>query len=178
MANLLFLSLVTSLFLFNPAFAYQFTVGGPIGWTVPTEGNEPESNYNHWALRTHIHVGDSLYFKYENDSVLLISRDDYRSCDASNPIVMFTDGNSTFEFDRVGFFYFISGEPGHCSAGQRMIVRVMAWTEDMSPSGAPTSSPGPESSPSSQHHSSAAFRYKVGHGAFVGLPVIMLLIFA
>jgi Plastocyanin-like domain len=108
--------------------------------------------------------------------VLLVSRDDYRNCDASNPIVMFTDGNSTFEFDRVGFFYFISGEPGHCPAGQRMIVRVMAWNEGTSPSGSPTAAPGPDqSSPSSRHHLSAAFRQRIGHKTFLVLPLMVLL---
>ncbi|KAJ3687871.1 hypothetical protein LUZ61_017035 [Rhynchospora tenuis] len=174
MANLFLLCLATSLLiLFNPAVADQYTVGGPVGWTMPTEGNEAESNYNHWALRTRFHVGDSLYFKYENDSVLLVSRDDYRNCETFNPIAGFTDGNTTFEFDREGFFYFISGEPGHCEAGQRMIVRVMVQPGDMSPSGSPSASPGPWSSPSSRHHSSAALNHRAGYGAFVAVAFMV-----
>ncbi|KAJ4804690.1 Early nodulin-like protein 1 [Rhynchospora pubera] len=176
MANFLLLCLATSLFLFNTAVADQYTVGGPIGWTIPTEGNAAESNYNHWALRTRFHVGDSLYFKYENDSVLLVSRDDYRGCETFNPVADFTDGNTTFQFDREGFFYFISGEPGHCEAGQRMIVRVMAHPGDMSPTGAPMASPGPGSNPSSRHHSSGAtFDHRVGYGAFVAAAFMVLL---
>ncbi|KAF3336659.1 hypothetical protein FCM35_KLT19245 [Carex littledalei] len=95
------------------------------------------------------------------------SHDNYRNCDASNPVIMFTDGNLTFEFDQVG----------HCPTGQRMIVRVMAWTEDMSPSQLLLLDLS-RARRVDVHHSSAAFRYKVGYGAFVGLPVIMVVIFA
>lgn len=67
----------------------------------------------------------STDFKYHNDSVLVVSPVDYITCNTSNPISRFEDGNTVFEFDRSGFFYFISGQPGHCRSGQRLIVRVM-----------------------------------------------------
>ncbi|XP_073010892.1 uncharacterized protein [Typha latifolia] len=146
---LFFLS--TSLLLFSVASAYEFRVGGPRGWTKPT-GNESET-YNHWAKRNRFHVGDYLHFKYVNDSVLLVSHNEYKECNTTDPILQFTGGDTSFRFDRGGLFYFISGEPGHCDSGQRMIVRVMVHPETISPALAPLSS-----GPSGQPWSNAAFK--------------------
>ncbi|KAK3155141.1 hypothetical protein QOZ80_2BG0199380 [Eleusine coracana subsp. coracana] len=101
-----------------------FNVGDEKGWTVPS-GNGTES-YNHWAKRNRFQVGDILEFKYANDSVLRVSHDDYKQCSTETPMSRFTDGDTKFPFDTFGPFYFISGVPGHCEAGQRMIARVMA----------------------------------------------------
>jgi hypothetical protein len=67
-------------------------------------------------------------FKYDkaNDSVLLVSRDDYKLCAAAKPTQRFEGGDTRFRLDHSGLFYFLSGAAGHCDAGQRMAVRVMA----------------------------------------------------
>jgi hypothetical protein len=67
-------------------------------------------------------------FKYDkaNDSVLLVSRDDYKLCAAAKPTQRFEGGDTRFRLDHSGLFYFLSGALGHCDAGQRMAVRVMA----------------------------------------------------
>ncbi|MBA0668283.1 hypothetical protein Goklo_001214 [Gossypium klotzschianum] len=111
--------------------SFQFRVGGEGGWTKPT-GNEPET-YNEWASRNRFHVGDSLYFRYSNDSVLVVNHTSYTNCSVLNPILKFKDGDTVFEFDRYGFFYFISGERGHCKAGQKLIIRVMVHPAMSSP---------------------------------------------
>ncbi|XP_042496405.1 early nodulin-like protein 2 [Macadamia integrifolia] len=103
--------------------AVEFYVGGNRGWVKPT-GTETET-YEEWANQNRFHVGDSLYFKYQNDSVLMVNYKDYKNCDVSNPISKFNDGETVYRFDRYGFFYFISGEPGHCKSGQRLDIRVM-----------------------------------------------------
>ncbi|XWS11364.1 hypothetical protein CRYUN_Cryun38cG0077800 [Craigia yunnanensis] len=118
------------------AASFQFKVGGERGWTKPT-GNESET-YNEWATRNRFHVGDSLYFKYNNDSVLVVNHTSYTKCSVSNPIFKFKDGDTVFQFDRYGFFYFISGERGHCKAGQKLIVRVMVHPAISSPQPAPS----------------------------------------
>lgn len=64
-------------------------------------------------------------FKYENDSVLVVGYWDYVNCTTWNAISEFDDGNTVFEFNPSGFFYFISGQPDHCTVGQKMIIRVM-----------------------------------------------------
>ncbi|XVE96688.1 hypothetical protein REPUB_Repub02eG0244200 [Reevesia pubescens] len=118
------------------AASFQFRVGGERGWTKPT-GNESET-YNEWASRNRFHVGDSLYFKYINDSVMVVNHTSYTKCSVTNPIFKFEDGDTVFEFDRYGFFYFISGERGHCEAGQKLIVRVMVHPAISSPQPAPS----------------------------------------
>lgn len=77
-------------------------------------------------------------FKYQKDSVLVVSSADYLKCNTSNPISKFEDGNTIFEFDRSGFFYFISGQPDHCKSGQKLIIRVMHPSEVEAPELAPS----------------------------------------
>ena len=78
-----------------------------------------------------------LDFKYNNDSVLVVNHTSYTKCSVSNPIFKFKDGDTVFQFDRYGYFYFISGERGHCKAGQKLIVRVMVHPVISSPQPAP-----------------------------------------
>ncbi|CAL5054603.1 unnamed protein product [Urochloa decumbens] len=115
-----------------------FNVGDERGWAVPS-GNGTET-YNHWAKRTPMEVGDILSFKYGNDSVLLVSHDDYKQCSTETPLGRFTGGDTQFRLDGYGPFYFISGVPGHCEAGQRMIARVRAPSSQTA--GAPAAAPG------------------------------------
>ncbi|KAL0310939.1 UNVERIFIED_CONTAM: hypothetical protein Sangu_2388600 [Sesamum angustifolium] len=117
---------------------FQFQVGEERGWTIPT-GKEPET-YNEWAAKNRFHIGDTLYFKYLKDSVLVVTSADYLNCSTSNPISKYEDGTTTFQLDRPGFFYFISGQSGHCKLGQRLIVRVIHPSEVEAPELAP--SPG------------------------------------
>ncbi|XP_065862667.1 early nodulin-like protein 7 [Euphorbia lathyris] len=103
--------------------SYEFQVGGHKGWTKPPPNDA--QIYNHWATQNRFHVGDSLHFKYENDSVLIVNATAYEKCDVSNPIDTFDDGDTVFKIDRDGLFYFISGHIEHCMAGQKMVLRVM-----------------------------------------------------
>nr|XP_045086887.1 early nodulin-like protein 1 [Aegilops tauschii subsp. strangulata] len=120
-----------------------FTVGGDErGWRQPAPGEE---TYNHWATKNRFHVGDFLHFRYEkNDSVLVVTRDDYKRCGADRPVLRLEGGEARFRLERSGFLYFISGAPGHCDAGQRFTVRVMAQRDNgpASPTEAPAMSPG------------------------------------
>lgn len=74
-----------------------------------------------------------------------MNKTSYKNCDVSNPILKFEDGNTTFWFDRYGYFYFISGEPGNCKAGQKLIIRVMVDPVAHAPQ-SPAPSPGGEES--------------------------------
>ncbi|KAL9236072.1 hypothetical protein vseg_010779 [Gypsophila vaccaria] len=119
---------------------FQYQVGGDRGrgWLMP-DGSETET-YNEWAEQNRFHIGDTIHFKYSKDSVLQVDREDYGSCNVTSPISKFEDGSTVFKFDRPGFFYFISGKPGHCEAGQKMIVRVMVQSGVQHP---PASAPSP-----------------------------------
>ncbi|RCV21272.1 hypothetical protein SETIT_4G126000v2 [Setaria italica] len=135
--------------------AQVFEVGGePRGWAKPAAPNG--ETYNHWAARNRFHVGDFLHkyscnasiashFKYDkNDSVLVVSRDDYKFCDAVRPSQRFDGGDTRLRLENSGFSYFISGAPGHCDAGQRMTLRVLPQQQqqDGGSEAAPTGAPG------------------------------------
>ena len=97
-------------------------------------------------------------FKYSNDSVLVVDREDYVNCNTTNPLLKFTDGNTTFWFDRHGYYYFVSGETKHCESGQKLIVRVMVHPfVNPGPGPAPFPMPGggsdPDSGEGSRSHS-------------------------
>ncbi|KAK4439693.1 Early nodulin-like protein 3 [Sesamum alatum] len=132
--------LVSALFAAVVVAGFQFEVGEERGWREPT-GKEPET-YNEWAAKNRFRIGDTVYFKYQKDSVLVVSSDDYLACNTSNPISKFEDGSTVFQFDRSGLFYFISGEPGHCRSGQRLIIRVMHPSEVEAPELAPSPASG------------------------------------
>ncbi|XP_021894309.1 early nodulin-like protein 1 [Carica papaya] len=93
------------------------------GWVL-----HPSEDYNHWAQRNRFQVNDTLYFRYKkgSDSVLIVTKDDFDSCNIKNPIKSLTDGNSTFVFDRSGPFFFISGNSDNCNNGQKLVIVVMA----------------------------------------------------
>ncbi|CAA6670698.1 unnamed protein product [Spirodela intermedia] len=77
------------------------------------------------------------HFRYENDSVLAVDYDGYSRCNTTAAALKFNDGDTTFELYRHGFFFFISGKPGHCEAGQKLVVRVMVHNPPVSPAPAP-----------------------------------------
>ena len=76
-------------------------------------------------------------FRYANDSVLLVERPAFDACNTTAPLAAFDDGATTFALDRPGFFCFISGEPGHCEQGQKLVVRVMVHLAASGPASAP-----------------------------------------
>ncbi|KAG8045193.1 hypothetical protein GUJ93_ZPchr0008g12222 [Zizania palustris] len=129
------LCLVLFLLADSAAEALVFHVGGPRGWRVPVA----DTSYGWWAMNNRFHVGDALYFKYTNDSVLVVDRKAFDGCNATEPLARFADGATTVRLDRPGFFCFISGEPGHCEVGQKLIVRVMVHPAEQ----AAAASPGP-----------------------------------
>ncbi|KAA8540372.1 hypothetical protein F0562_024709 [Nyssa sinensis] len=102
----------------------EFKVGDAEGWRQP-DVNET-SLYNQWAAINRFHVGDSLRFKYNNDSVLVVYKGGYYHCNTSNPISGFNNGNTVINLDKPGPAYFISGTPDHCKNGQRLVVDVMS----------------------------------------------------
>ena len=69
--------------------------------------------------------------------MLLVDREDFDACNATEPIARSDDGSTTVPLDRPGFFCFISGQPGHCEEGQRLIVRVMVHPAEPAPAPGP-----------------------------------------
>ncbi|XP_078428196.1 mavicyanin-like [Wolffia australiana] len=124
--------------------AEQFKVGDDEGWREPNPGHADV--YALWAGKINFNSGDSLYFEYTNDSVVVVDKRGYYHCDTTNATTTFNDGKTVIRLDAAGLVYFISGVPGHCAAGQRLIVDV----SPVLPRDAPAPSPSPAApSPSS-----------------------------
>lgn len=79
-----------------------------------------------------------LDFKYEKDSVMMVTEEEYKQCFSSKPLFYENNGDSVVKLDRAGLFYFISGVSGHCQKGQRMIIKVL---EPINPPHPPTAPP-------------------------------------
>ncbi|RWW88707.1 hypothetical protein BHE74_00002400 [Ensete ventricosum] len=93
-----------------------YKVGDSAGWTLL--GNP---NYTAWALSKNFQVGDTIG-------------------DEKSPIATYATGNDSITLKTKGHHYFLCGIPGHCTAGQKVDIKVSSCA-------APTTSPAP--SPSS-----------------------------
>ncbi|KAL8156876.1 stellacyanin-like [Apium graveolens] len=70
-------------------------------------------------------VGDHIWFRNAQDGIVeLQSRDEYLSCDVSNPIKMYTDGPDKISLQEEGIRYFASGNPRECKNGLKLHVEV------------------------------------------------------
>ncbi|MCL7030433.1 hypothetical protein MKW94_020530 [Papaver nudicaule] len=121
-------------------------VGGKNGW-VPN----PSESYATWAARGRFNIGDTLIFKYKKgqDSVLVVSKEDYDACNTGSPIKSMNDGESKITFDRSGPFYFISGNQGSCQKGQKIYLVVITPKTSSPPTPLAPSSSSPSIPPSS-----------------------------
>ncbi|KAJ1259015.1 hypothetical protein BS78_10G121000 [Paspalum vaginatum] len=146
--------------------AQVFVVGGePRGWRKPTEHNE--ETYNHWAARNRFHVGDFLHFKYDkNDSVLVVSADDYKFCGAAEPLLRFDGGDTRIRLDHTGSCYFISGAPGHCDEGQRMAVSVLLTQQEGGKLGSPAKAPAAAMPPGGEGEGEGGSYQDPGSGGY------------
>ncbi|CAI0427559.1 unnamed protein product [Linum tenue] len=81
----------------------------------------------------------------KSDSVLEVSKNDYESCNTTDPIKELKACDGKFTLDRSGPFYFISGIERHCKKGQKLEVVVLAdhhGRRALSPAPAPEKSDG------------------------------------
>ncbi|XP_078437184.1 early nodulin-like protein 3 [Wolffia australiana] len=100
----------------------DFIVGGKDGW-VPN----PSENFSSWAERNRFQINDTLVFVYNKgeDSVLLVTEENYLACDTTNPIEERKSGVSVMNLRRSGVFFFISGVPERCQRGEKLVVVVL-----------------------------------------------------
>ncbi|KAK6156618.1 hypothetical protein DH2020_010866 [Rehmannia glutinosa] len=126
--------LLVSVFSFSEA--RDFVVGGKkSSWQVPSSPDQ----YNKWAEKTRFQIGDSIVLKYDGktDSVLEVTEENYKSCNKSNPIKLYSDGNTKITLDKSGPFFFISGAEGHCDKGQKVEIKVLSSNHGHSPAPSP-----------------------------------------
>lgn len=55
----------------------------------------------------------------------LQSKEEYDSCDVTNPIKMYTEGVDSISLEREGIRYFVSSEPENCNKGLKLHVEVL-----------------------------------------------------
>ncbi|KAJ3705079.1 hypothetical protein LUZ61_008784 [Rhynchospora tenuis] len=109
------------------------TVGAPGGsWNLQT-------NLTRWAESNIFYPGDIILFNYDSSqhNVLEVTKTDFDSCTATNPIAAHTDGSGVINLSAVGTRYFICGFNGHCAAGQKVQINVFT-----SPTGVSTPNSG------------------------------------
>lgn len=70
---------------------------------------------------------------------MAVEEEEYKRCNSMHPIFFSNTGNTLYQLDQSGAYYFISGVAEHCRKGQKMIVKVMA-SEVSSPSRSGTTS--------------------------------------
>ncbi|KAB2605621.1 GTPase-activating protein GYP1-like [Pyrus ussuriensis x Pyrus communis] len=146
---------------------YKFYVGGKEGWVV-----NPFQSYSLWAEKNRFNINDTLHFKYKkgSDSVLVVNKDDYFSCNTQNPIQKLDGGDSDFTLDRSGPFYFISGQNGNCQKGQKLLVIVLAPRHPKPPV-LPPPTTSPTAPPQPYHPPAASPPQGPGLPPAVGGPV-------
>ncbi|XP_010551167.1 PREDICTED: early nodulin-like protein 1 [Tarenaya hassleriana] len=157
-----------SVYVFSCVSCSEFVVGGEDGWVVPTSTKDL---YNQWASKNRFKVYDTIRFKYKKDSVLVVTEEEYKNCRSSKPEFFSNKGDTVFNLDRSGLFYFISGVSGHCQKGQKMIIKVL---DVESPHQSPPPSPMTSVSTKSLAVKSVQFRYT----SLVAVAVLVISIFA
>ncbi|KAI3803389.1 hypothetical protein L1987_31540 [Smallanthus sonchifolius] len=118
------LTLISSFFLavISTASAAEILVGGDIGWRIPA-ANETDL-YTVWASRRRIYIGDTLRFRYKNESVAVVEKWEFYHCNCSRPHSLDNDGNTVITLYSTGPKYFISGDSDRCKLGVNMKVEV------------------------------------------------------
>ncbi|KAL0358266.1 UNVERIFIED_CONTAM: Early nodulin-like protein 1 [Sesamum angustifolium] len=105
--------------------AREFEVGGKRpSWELPSSSDD----FSKWAQRNRFQIGDSIVLTYDakSDSVLEVTEKSYKTCNTSNPIKSYADGNTKITLDKSGPFFFISGAEGHCQKGQKLEILVLS----------------------------------------------------
>ncbi|OVA20050.1 Plastocyanin-like [Macleaya cordata] len=74
----------------------------------------------------HVIGGDRFAYSAAQEIVAeLRSKEEFESCDVSNPIRMYTDGLNRVTLDGEGSRYFASGTPENCKNGLKLHVQVL-----------------------------------------------------
>ncbi|XVF48067.1 hypothetical protein PTKIN_Ptkin03bG0161000 [Pterospermum kingtungense] len=138
--NIVFLATIAiAVMLQNSSAQTAYVVGDTLGWVVP-----PGSGvYTTWAANKTFRVGDTLVFNFTNGAhnVARVTRVDFNSCNASNPLLLISNGPANVTLNETGNHYFLCGFPGHCIAGQRLAINVSAAASSPAPQ---PSTPAPQ----------------------------------
>ncbi|KAF8391629.1 hypothetical protein HHK36_023935 [Tetracentron sinense] len=103
-------------------------VGAQVHHVVASDrGWDPSSDVGSWSSGRVFRVGDKIWFTYSatQESIAeLQSIEEFKSCNISNPIRMYTDGLGV-ALDGEGTRYFASSRPESCRNGLKLHVEVL-----------------------------------------------------
>ncbi|KAI9085305.1 hypothetical protein K1719_032682 [Acacia pycnantha] len=132
----------------------RHVVGGDRGW-------DPSSDIASWSSGKTFRVGDEIWFTYSVAQGLvaeLQSKEEYESCNVTNPIKMYTDGLHTIPLEKEGIIYFASSDIKNCKNGLKLHVDVLPRAFESPPAPTTTTVPkrvvadGPSSPSGSAHY--------------------------
>ncbi|KAL8131097.1 hypothetical protein AgCh_007143 [Apium graveolens] len=114
----------------SSSVATDYTVGDGAGWMLGLD-------YDSWTAGKTFSVGDSLVFKYSRgQTVIEASLGEYTSCALENSISKLASirysrrvhksDTTIITLETPGTHYFISAEPGNCTAGMKIVINVSA----------------------------------------------------
>ncbi|KAI9162607.1 hypothetical protein LWI28_028904 [Acer negundo] len=136
MANLFLVSVLSILGMALTSInaATTYTVGDTSGWDI-------SSNLDTWANDKKFQVGDALVFQYSSsDSLCEVTKPNFDSCNTTNAINTYSNGNTTVPLTKPGARYFICGNKLYCFGGMKLQVNVEG-DDQASPTGAPQTQP-------------------------------------
>ncbi|OIW18584.1 hypothetical protein TanjilG_13336 [Lupinus angustifolius] len=173
----LFIAIAT---LFNGSVAQtRHVVGDSIGWTIPSGG---AATYTTWASNKTFTIGDTLVFNFANGQhdVAKVTKSDFDACNGGSAIFTITTSPAIVTLNETGEQYYICAFTGHCSAGQKLTIKVTQKASTNAPSLAPhlspSASPSPKTSPvaapapAPQHRSAISPSAKVPESAPAPAP--------
>ncbi|KAG5020892.1 hypothetical protein JHK87_016747 [Glycine soja] len=122
---------LTSLFKEFSAFAVAKHIYGTLRNSSVVVSNlvgpiEPMVLANHPVKGLYFTMTGGPEYNKGIDSVVVVKKEDFDSCNINNPIQKMDGGDSTFQLSNSGLFYFISGNLNNCKNGEKLIVLVMA----------------------------------------------------
>nr|AAR15473.1 Cu2+ plastocyanin-like [Olimarabidopsis pumila] len=132
MQLLLNLCIIFGILVIRRCNATTYFVGDSSGWDI-------SSDLESWTSGKRFSPGDVLMFQYASThSVYEVAKDNYQSCNTTEAIRTFTNGNTTVALSKPGDRFFVCGNRLHCFGGMRLQVNVEG---NNGPSQAPVGSP-------------------------------------
>ncbi|KAI7727882.1 hypothetical protein M8C21_005867 [Ambrosia artemisiifolia] len=98
--------------------ANTYIVGDNSGWDIST-------NIDTWEQGKKFVVGDVLVFQYAStDSVCEVGQESFQTCNTTNVIKCYNDGNTSIPLTTPGERYFFCGNRLYCYSGMKLDVIV------------------------------------------------------
>ncbi|MBA0761678.1 hypothetical protein Gotri_024292 [Gossypium trilobum] len=138
MAKLILLSLLAIFCFALTSHAATYVVGDTSGWDISTD-------IDSWATNKTFNVGDVLLFQYSSShSVSEVNKESFETCNTTNSLTTFSNGNTTVTLSNAGKRYFVCGNKLHCLGGMKLQVNVLEDDKKSATVGAPEAQPQPQ----------------------------------